>query len=113
MKYYGSDTVVLLSKIKEKKLKEKEDKVKEFIPPTLEEIKKYVSDKKLKVDAKSFYDFFTEGKWIDTNGKEVQNWKQKILTWNSYSEKNKKESNGKAEQRDYTTNELDDLFANN
>ena len=68
---------------------------KEFVPPTLEEVKKYVEDKKLKVNPNEFYDYFTEGKWIDSKGKPVRNWKQKILTWNNYS---KKQDNSSAEE---------------
>ena len=70
-------------------------KEKEFVPPTLEEVKKYVEDKKLKVNPSEFYDYFTEGKWIDSKGKPVRNWKQKILTWNNYS---KKQDNSSAEE---------------
>lgn len=68
---------------------------KEFVAPTLEEIQKYVSEKKLEVSAKEFFDYFTEGKWIDSKGNQVKNWKQKILTWNNYA---KKQDNSSAEE---------------
>ena len=29
------------------------------------------------------YDYFCEGKWTDSEGKPVKNWKQKALTWDS------------------------------
>ena len=40
----------------------------------------------LNVDPQAFYDYFTapdsEGRtWIDSEGKPVRNWKQKIQTW--------------------------------
>ena len=77
-------------------IKKKKNRIeKEFVPPTLEEVKKYVEDKKLKVNPNEFYDYFTEGKWIDSKGKAVRNWKQKILTWNNYS---KKQDNSSAEE---------------
>ena len=69
-------------------IKRKETK---FIPPTLEEIKSYISEKGLKVDAKQFYDYFEEGKWIDSKGNKVRNWKQKLLTWNKFNQGTKKE----------------------
>ena len=69
-------------------IKRKETK---FIPPTLEEIKNYISEKGLKVDAKQFYDYFEEGKWIDSKGNKVRNWKQKLLTWNKFNQGTKKE----------------------
>jgi len=53
--------------------------------PTLEEINKYIQEKQLKVDGKQFYEYFTEGNWIDSKGNKVKNWKQKLLTWNKYS----------------------------
>lgn len=52
--------------------------------PTFEDIQNYVIEKKLNVDAKQFYDYFTEGNWIDSKGNKVKNWKQKLLTWNKY-----------------------------
>lgn len=77
------------------KNKNRNRKEKEFVPPTLEEVQKYVSEKKLGVNAKEFYDYFTVGKWIDSKGNQVKNWKQKILTWNNYA---KKQSNTTAEE---------------
>ena len=58
-----------------------------FTPPTLEEIKDYIQEKKMNVSAEKFYDYFTEGKWVDSKGKKVKNWKQKLITWNSYTKK--------------------------
>ena len=53
----------------------------EFVPPTLEEIEAYCKERGNNVDAKYFYDYFTTGHWIDSEGKKVHNWKQKIITW--------------------------------
>lgn len=60
---------------------------KQFVPPTLSEVQEYVSAMNLNVDPQAFYDYFTapdsEGRtWIDSEGKPVRNWKQKIQTWN-------------------------------
>lgn len=53
-----------------------------FIPPTLEEVKDYcLNVRHNNVDYQYFYDYFTEGKWIDSKGNKVKNWKQKIITW--------------------------------
>ena len=57
---------------------------KKFVPPTLEEVRAYVKEKGLSVNAKHFHDYFTEGNWIDAKGQKVRNWKQKVLTWNKY-----------------------------
>ena len=62
----------------------KESKKEKFVPPSLEDVKEYVSQKSLNVDPEEFYNYFTEGNWIDSKGNKVKNWKQKILTWNGY-----------------------------
>lgn len=54
---------------------------KTFVPPTLEEVSEYVRQRNSSVDPKYFYDYFTTGEWIDSNGKPVRNWKQKLITW--------------------------------
>ena len=64
----------------EKRDREK-SKSKKFVPPTLEEVKAYVSEKGYNVDAQKFFDFYSEGDWIDSKGKPVRNWKQKLITW--------------------------------
>lgn len=51
--------------------------------PTLAEIEKYISEKQLNVDGKKFYDYFEAGEWLDSKGKPVRNWKQKIITWSN------------------------------
>lgn len=94
------------NRIEKNKTKNKR-KEKEFIAPTLEEVEKYVVEKKLSVNAKKFYDYFTEGNWIDSKGNPVKSWKQKILTWNGYGNKEMpKESSKKTfqsyEQRNYS-----------
>lgn len=82
--YNMTHNMTTLNKLNKTKLKKKNIE-KEFIAPSLEEIKQYVNEKKLKVDADYFYNYFTEGKWIDSKGKEVKNWKQKLLTWDKHS----------------------------
>lgn len=84
-----------------------------FVPPTLDEVKSYVNEKGLNVDAEQFYNYFTEGKWVDSKGNKVKNWKQKILTWNGYTNKSKienKKSFNNYEQR--TPENLDNFYVN-
>lgn len=59
---------------------------KRFTPPTFEEVKKYCKERNNNVDPKKFYDFYStpndKGQtWVDSNGKQVKNWKQKVITW--------------------------------
>ena len=55
-----------------------------FVPPTLEEVEAYVRARGSPVDAQKFFDYFSEGKWVDSEGKPVRNWKQKIITWEKH-----------------------------
>ena len=56
-------------------------KEKAFVPPSLEEVTAYCNGRNSPVDPKQFYEYFTVGGWIDSEGKPVKNWKQKLLTW--------------------------------
>ena len=73
---------------------------KKFVPPSYEEVKAYIDEKRLNVDAQKFFDYYEAGDWHDGNGKAVKSWKQKCLTWDkhdtgghSYKEQPKVESN--------------------
>lgn len=60
---------------------------KPFVPPTLSDIVNYAREANLNVDPQAFYDYFTAPNdagqtWIDSEGKPVRNWKQKMQTWN-------------------------------
>ena len=59
---------------------------KNFTPPTLQEVIEYQKEKCRLVNPKYFYDFFEVNDWKDSNGKEVLNWKQKMLTWQKAEE---------------------------
>lgn len=77
--------------------KNKNKNRKEFVPPTLDDVKKYVLDKSLSVSAEQFYNYFTEGNWIDSKGNKVKNWKQKLLTWNNYGDQSNKNNSAMEE----------------
>ena len=40
-----------------------------------------MKDKGYSVDAEYFFKYYSEGKWKDSEGKPVRNWKQKLITW--------------------------------
>lgn len=58
-------------------------KSKNFTAPSLEEVKAYIAERGLVVDAEKFIAYFTEGNWHDSKGKPVRNWKQKLITWDT------------------------------
>lgn len=53
-------------------------------PPTLAEVEAYCKERGSSVDPKDFWDFFEAGDWVDSKGKPVLAWKQKLLTWEKY-----------------------------
>lgn len=61
-------------------------KSKSFTPPTLEDVKAYIAERDCAavVDAKKFFDYFEAGRWHDSEGKPVRNWKQKLITWETH-----------------------------
>ena len=96
-------------KEKEKEKENSKGKRKRFSPPSLEEVTAYCAERGNKVCAKTFYDYFTESNWYDSKGKKVQNWKQKVITWERYADEKKAVgANGIA--IDHTPSDLDGLF---
>ena len=73
--------------------------------PTLEEIQEYIKEKNMNVDGETFYNYFTTSNWIDSKGNKVKNWKQKLITWNSYGKK--KEDKPEWFKKEYKKKELD------
>lgn len=68
-----------MNNIKENKKHTKKEK--EFIPPTVEEVKKYAEERNSIVDAEYFVDYYAANDWKDSKGNKVKNWKQKFITW--------------------------------
>lgn len=73
---------------------------KKFVPPTLEEVSQYCRERSSPVDPKKFWEYFStpdsQGRtWIDSEGKPVRNWKQKLLTWEKFNPGKRQEPRGK------------------
>ncbi len=73
------------SKPNDKPNKKTYSKKKEFVPPTLEEVKEYCLSRKNNIDPNYFYDYFSSSDWVDSKGNKVKNWKQKIITWEGFN----------------------------
>lgn len=89
-----------------------EKKKEEFSPPTLEEVRDYVKEKNYNLDVEKFHRYYTESKWRDARGKQVKNWKLKLMVWDrpKYS---KPIDNGKQPKKhEYTKAEMDSLYDN-
>ena len=76
---------------KDKEVKKRRKKSKDFTPPTLEEVEAYCKSRNNNVDAKRFFDFFDSADWVDSKGNKVRNWKQKVITWESYNKEVKQD----------------------
>ena len=69
-----------------------------FVPPTLEEVVAYAKERNSTVDPYEFFKYFDTPnengeKWVDANGKRVENWKGKFVTWEKF--RGVKKSNGR------------------
>ena len=67
-----------------------ERKQKVFEPPTFEEVFTYAKSRGREELGETFYDYFTAGDWIDSEGKPVKAWKQKFITWETKNPKRAK-----------------------
>ena len=80
------------SPVKELPLKEGKEQEKkhdararrQFVPPTLDEVRAYVAERRSPVDPVSFFEYFQAGGWVDAKGQPVRAWKQKLLTWEKF-----------------------------
>lgn len=87
----ASDGALNAPQIREEEKKEKDIIInnniqkERFKAPTLDEVKTYITEKNLIVDADKFFNYFTVGNWKDSLGKPVKNWKQKLITWDTKS----------------------------
>ena len=73
-----------------------EQKRTRFVPPTLEEVKDYCSERKNNVDAERFYDYYSANGWVQGKNKPIKDWKACVRTW----EKNDKSSPAVKPQKD-------------
>lgn len=81
-----------------------------FTPPTLEEVKAYCHERGDKVDAQKFFDYFEAGKWHDSEGKAVKNWKQKMITWEKHAKPMTKQNYSGIKQQNYNFDEIERML---
>ena len=67
-------------------------KSKDFIPPTPEEVKKYIEEKKYNIDPMYFFEYYSSNSWKDNKNKPVKNWKLKALMWSKNNPTVKRET---------------------
>lgn len=62
-------------------------KKKSFTPPSLEEVKSYVTEQGYHFDANQFYQYYAVDNWHKADGTPVKNWKRCCITWESKADK--------------------------
>lgn len=82
---------------KEESIAAKPRRKKQFVSPTFEEVEAYCRQRNSPVDPKVFFEYFDAGHWIDSEGKPVTSWKQKLITWEG-RERNGKPVSGAAQK---------------
>lgn len=63
-----------------------------FIPPTIDEIRAYCTERKNTVDAERFFDFYSANGWKQGRGKPIVDWKAAVRTWERQSNAGQDES---------------------
>lgn len=58
-----------------------EDEKKEEARPRFEEVEQYWQERRMKSDAREFYDFYERRDWIGKRGGRIQSWKKAALLW--------------------------------
>lgn len=59
-----------------------------FVPPALEEVQAYVTEKGYTTDPQYFFDYYNAQDWKDACGNQVKNWKGKLVTWERRNQQN-------------------------
>lgn len=92
-----SRNIIDRERVRAREGEQQKDSVKEFVPPTLEEIASYCEERHSPVNPRAFFDYYSASNWIDSRGSPVMNWKQRVIAWESDAENgNRKPKKGKA-----------------
>jgi hypothetical protein len=54
---------------------------KKFIPPTVDEVRSYCTERRNHVDAELFIDYYTANGWTQGHGKPIRDWRACVRTW--------------------------------
>lgn len=52
-----------------------------FVPPSIDEIRAYCTERKNTVDAERFFDFYSANGWKQGRGKPIVDWRAAVRTW--------------------------------
>lgn len=60
---------------------ERNETVKRFVPPTVEEIKSYCIERKNNIDAERFFDYYAARGWMVSKGVKMYDWRAAVRSW--------------------------------
>lgn len=86
-----SNEVVYVEQTKDDPKPKRKSKTKPFVKPTIEEIRAYIDEKGVSVDAEKFYHFYESKGWMVGKNK-MKSWTSAIQTWARGSDKNQRTS---------------------
>ena len=92
--------------IREKEKIDKKEKLTLFHPPSIEEVTTYCKERNNRVDPQQFIDFYTTKGWMVGKNK-MKDWKACVRTW---ERRDVKPTHIKYEQRNYTDEEMEEIF---
>lgn len=52
-----------------------------FVPPSVEEVRAYCTERKNHVDPEAFVDYYERQGWVLSNGQKMKDWKSGVRTW--------------------------------
>lgn len=81
------NTKVITDNISSKEKKQKKEKSEKFVPPTVEQVQAYISEKGYNVDAQYFVDYYQSKGWV-VGKSPMKDWKAAVRLWNSKNLKN-------------------------
>lgn len=111
---YSSDTQVRLGKDIDKKENTPcggtKEKAPRFSPPTLEDVQKYCQERKNKVDAIRFWNFYESKGWMVGKTK-MKDWKASVRTWELEDKKKSQQSQRQSDHKErvYSEDELNTI----
>lgn len=82
------------------------EKLKKFVPPTLQDVKEYCLERKNNVNPERFIDFYESKGWFVGKNK-MKDWKACVRTWEKTSK-----NNSKTIGRSYTEEQFNNMFDN-
>ena len=100
---------VRLGKVRLGKVRKEKIKKQRILPSNIEEVKEYIKLKELNVNANTFWNYYTESGWKDRDGKDVRNYKLKLITWSGNGKYSKEHAAPKSTPSPFTPEEIEQI----